>query len=188
MIDQFIKLQERVDDLERRFASSIRSGTVDSVDAKAGTVRLNIGQDSDGNKMLSPSIPYSQFAGALKVHSPPSAGQQMTMFSPSGDPRQASAVPMTWSNQNASPSSKGDENVITYGGFRITLDNGKLNVTKGAVSVDIADKVTIKGDVEIEGAFRVKGPAFEHNGKNVGEDHVHIRVMPGGGLSGPPQG
>ena len=52
----------------------------------------------------------------------------MTYFAPGSDPRQAVALPMTWSDQNKSPSDKGDENVLTFGSARVELRGGEIVV------------------------------------------------------------
>lgn len=171
---QLDELVARIGDLERRTRNMFRHGTVAEVDAANGTVRLKIGE-KDGKPFLSPAIPQAQFAGALKVHSPASVGQQMTLISPNGDFRQAVALPMTWSDQNASPSDKADENVLTFGSATITLRGDSLVVSVGGSSV------TISGD-----GIMTTGPELTHNGKNVGDDHQHRDVEPGGGTSGPP--
>lgn len=180
-------------ELQRRVAGMVTQGPVHEVDAAAGTVRIRVG-GTEQEPFLSPAIPYAQFAGALKVHTPPAVGQQMTLVSGSGDFRQGLAIPMTWSDQNPSPSSSGEENVATYGGFRIRLDNEHLIVTNGGLSFDLtASTVTIKvadvkieGNVDIKGDFKAHDGVFTHDGHNVGVDHVHTKVFQGGALSGPP--
>ncbi|WP_336801715.1 phage baseplate assembly protein V [Kaistia sp. MMO-174] len=179
--------------IKRRQDGQITQGTVHEVDAKAGTVRIKSGEDADGNPFLTPPIPYAQFMGALKVHSPPSVGQQMTVLNVAGDFSQGLAVPMTQSDANKSPSEKGDENVATYAGFKITLDGGKLQVTEGSLTftigggkVAIKADVTIDGDVKINGNFDTEGSSFTNNGKDVGAEHKHSGVTPGGSNTGPP--
>ena len=102
---EIVEVLQRLTNLERQVANQFRHGTVHEVDATKQKVRMNIG-GSDQEPLLGPWIPYGQIAGGLKVHTPPTVGQQMTMLSPSGDYRQAVALPMTWSDHNASPSQK----------------------------------------------------------------------------------
>ena len=179
--------------VERRQDGQITQGTVEEIDAKAGTVRIKIGEDEDGNPFLTAPIPYAQFMGALKVHTPPSKGQQMTVLNVAGDFSQGLAVPMTQSDANKSPSEKGDENVATYAGFKFTLDGGKIQITEGGLSVTIgAGKVAIKADVSIDGNVTIKGDfdtegsSFTNNGKDVGAEHKHSGVTQGGSNTGPP--
>lgn len=169
-------LMARVNDLERRLSRMVRHGTVHpgSTDPKAGTTRLRLG-GTDEQPYLSPPIKYAQVAGALKVHSPPSDGQQMTIFSPSGDWRQGTALPMTWSDQNQSPSDKGDEHVVTFGDVTITLKGGGVTVSVGGVSWSL----TGSGET-------TTGGMVKHNSKNIGDSHIHGGVEPGGGTTSVP--
>jgi len=124
---ELVEAVARVAELERRVAGMVRHGTVEQVDPQKQRVRLRLG-GTDDKPFVGPWVPYAQIAGALKVHTPPSVGQQMTLLSPTGDPRQAVALPMTWSNQNASPSQKGDEHVLTFGSCRIELRGNEIIV------------------------------------------------------------
>lgn len=177
--DLLTDLFRRQAETERRLDNMHKHGRVEEVDAKARTVRLRIG-GTDDQPLLSPHIPYAQFAGALKVHTPPSKGQQMTLLSPTGDFRQAIAMPFTWTNSNPSPSEKPDENVMTFGDWRLTLDGEKLEATKGETTLRLtgesahvkAAKVTVESaDVSLGG----------EGGKQVAR--IGDRVQVGGGSS-----
>lgn len=174
MTNPLLALSNRVAALERRASFSIRHAPVDQVDAAKGLVRLNLG-DGDAGKLLSPWIPYAQIAGALKVHAPPSAGQQMTYIAPAGDTKQAIALPMTWSNQNESPSEAEDENVITYGDVRITLRDDHLLIEVGGFAL----KVSAEG-------LAMAGGGVGHNGQDIGSTHKHPGIMPGAGITDTP--
>lgn len=138
-LDQFLAdLLRRTAEIERRQDGMIKQGTATNVDPKAGTVRIKFG-GTDEEPFLSPPIPYAQMAGTLKVHAPPSEGQQMTVISGSGDFRQGLAVPMTWSDKNASPSEKGDENVLTYGPVKITITATGLTASVGGTSISLSE-------------------------------------------------
>lgn len=165
----------RLAELERRVDGSQRHGVVHEVDPGAGTVRLRLGEGTDGEPFLSPPIPYAQTMGALKAHVPPSVGQQMTMMAPGGDWQQAVAMGLSASDANQSPSGAGDQNVITFGGATITLKGDALVIAVGGVSL------TVSG-----GGLAVTGGQITHNGVNIGDDHEHRGVVPGGGRSGPP--
>lgn len=67
--------------------------------------------------------------------------------------------------------------------------NCVLQNLDGSVKISLgADKITIKApNVEIDSAnVMINGAALEHNGVNIGDDHTHSGVDPGGGNSGPP--
>ena len=168
-------LLARVAELERRVSGTIRSGTVAEVDPARQRVRLDLGPGSAGGRFLSPWLPYSQAGGALKVHTPPTAGQQMTVLSPSGDMKQALAVPMTFSQANASPSGAGDQNVISFGDVTITLEGGALTITVGGVTAVIS-----------AGGLAITGGSVTHNGTVIDNTQTHSDVMPGVDNTGPP--
>lgn len=131
-IREIVELVARVTDLERRVAGVMRHGTVAEVDPGRQRMRLDFGPAHGGQgRFLSPWLPYAQFSGALRVHTPPTVGQQFTVMSPSGDFQQAVAVPLTHHAGNPSPSTAGDENVITYGNVRMTLSDDLVHVDVG---------------------------------------------------------
>lgn len=182
--EQFAALVGRIAEVERKQAGMMRHGTVAEVDPEAGTIRLKLGTSDAGGDFLSPSIPYSQMAGALKAHIPPSVGQQFTLIAPSGDWRQAVAVPMTWSNDNASPSSSGDENVLTYGDVKLLLDAGTVRAEIGGMTFELTeDAATVSvGGVTFEvsgGGVAITGGSVTHNGTDIGDTHIHGGVMSG---------
>lgn len=190
-IRELVELASRVAELERRYAGNMRHGTVAEVDPGKQIVRLNFGKDVDGKPFLSPWVPYAQIAGALKVHTPPSKGQQFTLLSPTGDWQQAVALPMTWSDSNKSPSSNGDENVLTYGNVRATIKDDLTQVHVGGTEFEITSghvKVKVGGvTVEISGdGVAITGGKVTHDGKNIGSSHIHGGVVPGGGLTDVP--
>lgn len=137
-------LMRRVAEVERRFDGAVQQGRVAEVDAQSGTVRIDYGGEN-GEQFLSPPIPYSQMAGALKVHAPPSVGQQMTVLNGGGDYRQGLALPMTWSADNAAPSSRGDENALTFGNVSVRMEDGKLVITVGNSTITVTD-----GSIELK--------------------------------------
>ena len=172
---EIAELAARIAELERRFSGMMRHGTVAEIDPTRHRVRLNFGNDIDGKPFLSPWVPYAQIAGALKVHTPPSKGQQFTALSPSGDWQQAIALPMTWSDQNAAPSTAVNEHVLTFGDVRLTIRDQLLEARVGAVTL----KVTPAG-------VAITGGKVTHEDKNIGATHVHGGVVPGGGSSAEP--
>jgi phage baseplate assembly protein gpV len=178
VLHELVELVMRVNELERRFASAFRHGTVEQVDAEKHVVRIRIGEpeeSSNGQPFLSPWVPYGQFAGALKVHTPPSVGQQMTMLNPTGDFRQAVAIPLTWSDANPSPSNSKDEHVLTFGDVRITLKSGSVAFKAGDHVMTVSASGTTFENGEIK-----------HDGKHIDKTHVHKDVEPGDGLTGVP--
>lgn len=175
-MDYIAAIVARLADLERRVAGMMRHGTVAEVDAAQGRVRLDLGPSSGEGRFLSPWVPYAQVAGALRAHIPPVAGQQLTLMSPSGDLRQAVAIPATWGPDNPSPSGAADANVITFGDVEITLAAGGLSISVDGVSLAITG-----------GGLAVTGGAVTHNGTNIGDTHTHTDTAGlGAGTTSPP--
>ena len=144
-VRELVELVSRVAELERRFAGVMRHGTVAEVDPERQRVRLDLGP-AHGTKgqFLSPWVPYAQFSGALRVHTPPTVGQQLTAMSPSGDFQQAVALPLTHHSGNPSPSKAGDENVMTYGNVRMTLADDLVRVVVSGTRLELSSaKVTL---------------------------------------------
>ena len=185
------ELVQRLNELDRRVSGMIRQGRVTDVDPAKQLVRLEIGRDENGQPVKGPWVPYAQHAGALKLHTPPSVGQQMTAISPSGDPQQATAMPFTWSGENSSPSQAGNEHVLTFGSVRLDLKAGSLKATVGGTTFEVSAsgvKVTAGGTThEITGGgVAVQGGQVTHDGKNVGSSHTHTGVEAGGAQTGAP--
>lgn len=151
-------LARRVAELERRMSNVIREGTVSEVDPVQKRVRLRLG-GTDEAPFLSPWVRYAQHAGDLKLHAPPSVGQQMTLHSPAGDFRLGQALPYTWSDAQPSPSDAGDEIVLTFGGVRICLTSEALLVELGASKLSITpDEILLKGsEILTDGVTRLDG-------------------------------
>lgn len=178
-MQELAELAMRVAELERKLAGMVRHGTVAEVDTAQGLVRLKFGTADGGGDFLGPWVPYGQTAGAVKAHIPPSVGQQMTVISPSGDWRQSIALPMTWSNENASPGSGADP-VITYGSVRIEVRTDGVKVSVGGASVELtANAFKMLADL-----VKAEGASLKHNAKEVGDKHGHETAPPG--PPGPP--
>ena len=189
---EIAELAARVAELERRVAGTMRHGRVAEVDPAEAWVRLDFGAATGGGRFLSPKVPYAQIAGALKVHTPPSVGQQMTVVAPAGDWQQAVAVPMTWSNQNNAPSDSGDEHVLTYGDWRITLRDNLLKFECGELTIEKTDggmTLSVGGTRwSFTGAGLTQtGGQIDHDGHRIDKTHRHTETATGPSLSGPPQ-
>lgn len=175
LANELAGIRRDIADIRRRSEQTVRHGVVKQVDPAKGLVRLIVGAGADGEEKLSPWIRYSQTAGALKFHSPPSVGQAMTLLSPGGDFQQAVALPTAFSDKNKSPSDKGDEHHMTFGSFGLIIKGDSAVLSVGGVSLTISS-----GGVDIQGG------KLTHDGKNVGSDHKHSDVTPGGGNTGDP--
>lgn len=170
-MNHLARIASRLSELQRQMAASHRQGTVAAVDATRGLVRLDLG---DG--MLSPWIPYVQTAGALRVHSPPSAGQLMAMIAPSGETEQGFATALSFGAGNVPPSTAPDQHVIAFGDVLLTLSAEGLTAVIGGVTLSVtADGVAITGG------------QVTHNGVNIGSTHRHGGVDRGGSSTDEPE-
>jgi len=178
--DILVQLIGRIARLEQRLDTTVVHGKVTDVDTEKQLARVQMG-GADGETYKSPWVPYGQTAGALKVHAPPSVGQNMTLINPAGDPSQGVLMPMTWNNQNASPSTKNDENVLTFGNVRIEIKNDRLFLKVGG------SEITVSGDkLQIKAATEFEGDSVKHKGKAIDNTHKHLGVRRGGETSDEP--
>ena len=205
--NEIAALVSRVAELERRMAGTLRHGTVAEVDAGAQRVRLDLGPSDAGGRLLSPWVPYSQLAGAMRAHIPPTEGQQFTVAAPGGEWEQAVALPLTFSDHIPSPGSAPDENVVTFADARFTLRDGFLEIEVGGAILRLTPDA-IEGelggsslritadDIKAEAGgvtMRVSGDGIEvdggdikHNDTSVGDTHRHDGVATGPANTGHP--
>jgi phage baseplate assembly protein gpV len=173
--DTIAQLLREVAELKRILPNLVKRGVVHEVDAKNWRVRLNYAAEGE-QPILGPWVPWKEHGGAIKSWLPPSDGQAATTINPVGDQRQGEAWPSGFTDQNKQPSEKGDENVITFGPWRITLDGDVLSIT--------GPKIKVKGDIEIAGNADFKDGHVKSNGKHIDDTHGHVSAPPG--PSGPP--
>lgn len=142
-------LRRRVADLERRQRAQTRTGVIDQVDPAQGRARVRL---QDGEKpFLTGWLPWEEAAaGSMKTHNPPSVGQQVRLFSESGDLTDATIQGSLNSDANARPSGAGDEYILaSVGGASITISGGgasmvlkvggsTVTLTAGTIVLDAA--------------------------------------------------
>lgn len=165
MFEAIIGMKVDVEMLKTAFGNSLKVGPVEQVDAKKG-YRLKLGEGPDGQPFLSPWYPHPESGGATGTWAPLSKGQIVGVINPGGDPRQGVLIRGGFSGVNPPISESLGENKFQFAGATITVSNGEVTITAG--------KVTIEGDVQINGS------SLKHNAKNVGDSHVHGGVIPGG--------
>jgi hypothetical protein len=84
-------------------------------------------------------------------------------------------LPLTWSDQNPSPSQSGEEHVLTFGTVRLTVKDNLAEIKVG----DVTMKVTSEG-------VAITGGRVTHDEKNIGSTHIHGGVVPGGDVTDVP--
>ena len=153
-----------VADLDRRLANVVRYGTITEVDPTAARARVTFGGET-----ASAWLHFSTSrAGGARVWSPPVAGEQVVVFSPSGDTGTGIIMGSVPNDAFPAPSSDG----ATY---RIDLPGGvSISVAGGAISITVPGGIIINGDVISDGISL--------------KLHVHDGVLPGGANTGQPVG
>lgn len=188
-------------------ATLIRVGTIASIDLAAARCTLRIG-DPDEEEIETPPLPWlAGRAGATRIWSPPSVGEQAMLWCPEGEI--AGGIVLTGLPCDAFPPA-GDsveEHILFADGATLSYDPqghiltatlpagataniacDQINIT-GAVS--ITGPLSVTGDVTIDGDLDLSGTATADTdvvggGKSL-KGHKHTGVTAGGGVSGAPQ-
>jgi phage baseplate assembly protein V len=192
MADRYDK---EITDLKRRVSNSVLVGKISSVDHEKGRYRVTAGElESDWIPMTTPR------AGKTSHYSSFEEGEQVILASPSGDLSQAVIIGAV-STGETQAGDKGnlhrvkypDGTVVEYDHeakrYKMDVASGggfQLNIGGGASIVASGEGVTIKGNIKLEGPVEIVGASVTHNGKNIGDDHIHTGVLHGGDVSGPP--
>jgi phage baseplate assembly protein V len=186
-------------DVERRVANTVRFGVIAEADYARARVRVRAGET------LTDWIPFTTArAGGDRTWHPVEIGEQVIVAAPNGDLRQAVVMGAVNSSANAAPGDRAtlsrtvyeDGTTVTYdreahaysmdvnaagtftltlGDATITAENGKMSLSAGGSTIEISG-----------GGVAITSAALAHNGKNVGDDHVHLDVAPGISTSGVP--
>ncbi len=144
-LERFVaELVRQKEELERRVHNLMRPGRVTEVDPKQGMVRVAYAVDEQGQDVISPLIPWTERAGAIKTWTPPAVGEQVLLFSPSGDVSTHSWV-LTggFSDQFKQPHDKGAEHVMTVGSTRITVKGDEMRIN--------SPKIVFEGETHLGG-------------------------------------
>lgn len=105
------ELVRRVADLERRLNNVMIPGRVTQIDAAKGLIKVAYGIDEKGQDVISPWIKWGETrAGNISTWHPPTVGEQLILFSPSGEiGAHTIAGPSVFSKQFPAPHDKADE-------------------------------------------------------------------------------
>lgn len=179
----FRRLLDRIELLERtlqrqqvRMNNMFREGEVKSVDPEKYTAIV------EAHGVESKPSPWLQQAGDINEWTPLSKGQRVVLVSPGGDVGRSFIIPGGFTDQVPQPHDKEAEKrvkignaVITHSasGFVLEVDGTKFEFTADGFK-------QTGGDQTHDGGKQL------HNDVNVGSDHVHGKVTPGGGDTGEP--
>jgi len=151
----------------------LRIGAVASVDLAGATATVQAGD------VLSPDLPWLEWAGSFRTWVPPSVGEQVLLLCPEGDI--AGGIILRGLFSNARPAPASDENPQIHGpaGLVITL-------TPDGLQIVAPGDVAIEGNVAITGTLTASEDVI--GGGISLKTHPHGGVQPGGGQSGGPVG
>lgn len=180
-----------LNDPRRLIGNLMRLGTIDSIDLAQGTVRVRVGE------LLTGDIPFAApRAGAVRIWSPPSVGEQVLLFCPEGDIAAGIILGALYSDAHPAPTSDGTFLIDFADGTRISYDPQahKLAIAlgaSGAAEITAPGGVTLNADVTLNGTLDATGKITSADdvvggGKSLTK-HKHLAVQPGSGVSGTPQ-
>lgn len=139
-------LHLRLTELERRQNNLITIGVIGSVDAGAARATVQIGE------LLTGPLPWlTTRAGQDVTWWVPTAGEQVVVLSPSGEPNQGVILPGLYCDAAPQPSSDPNKQVTTYqdgttvtydrAGHKLTIDlsgsTGTFLVQSGSSSIEL---------------------------------------------------
>ncbi|MDQ0314848.1 baseplate assembly protein [Amorphus orientalis] len=134
MLDVIVGMKTDIEMLKSAFGRALTVGPISELDAAKG-YRLDLGQGSDGKRHLSPWYPHPESGGATRTWMPLAKGQIVGVLNPTGDPRRGLVFRGGFSGQYPPPSDDFGENVLEFGGVRISVAEGTLVVTIGETIV-----------------------------------------------------
>lgn len=144
-------------DLARRLENLIRLGTVAAVDHGSARCRVQSGG------ILTAWLPWVERRAGLTRHwTPPTVGEQVIVFSPSGEPAAGVVLTGLYTDTHDQPSSSADDHVVSYpDGARVSYNHATGHLEAVGVqtaTVEAAVLVTIDApDTVITGRLRVEG-------------------------------
>lgn len=144
MAEDFEQLIFRLTEAERRIRNMVRYGRVAEVDPANARVKV-IDEDGGDHKLTTTWLPWAEVGGNVRTWHPPAIGQQVVMFSPSGNLGHAIVFPAAFSDQYPQPSSAGDEQIITIGSTTLKL-KGDEAVVETPHAIIKAGKVDLGGE------------------------------------------
>jgi phage baseplate assembly protein V len=186
-------------ELQRRLSNLVRHGKVSAVDFSGNgpRVRITIGDPTrPGHHLTTAWLRWSagRAAAGVRTFSAPEVGEAVTLLAIGGDLRNAVVLPGGLNTNDApAPGDRAGLHRTVYGdGTAIEYDAvaHRLVVSLGGggeVMITCPGTVTLKAPtVRIEGNVEVVGGDVTADGVSL-KQHLHTKVTPGTGLSGPPK-
>lgn len=188
---------KRQEDIPADLSELIRLGTIATVDLAAATCTVRYGDpdDDDGEAETPPIRWLAPRAGATRIWSPPTIGEQALIIAPDGQLAGAVALLGIWQDAFPPPGSTLAELIEYADGARIGYDPESHALTAilpdGATAlVEAPGGLTIRADVQIEGNVTLTGSlAASEDVTAAGislQSHKHGNVQAGTAQSGAP--
>ncbi|MGE4323548.1 MAG: phage baseplate assembly protein V [Sphingobium sp.] len=185
------------EDIPADLSELIRLGTIASVDLAGATCTVRYGDpdDDDGGAETPPIRWLAPRAGATRIWSPPTTGEQAIVLAPDGQIAGAVALIGIWQDSFPPPGATLAELVEYADGARVGYDPELHALTAilpdgGTALVEAPGGLTIRGDLAIEGNVVLTG------GLTATDDviadgisltsHKHDSVQTGGDQTGAP--
>ena len=170
-----------IEDLKRRVASLVMIGQAVEVQGDKVRLEFDARDPATGAPFRGPLTRRASAAGAggsgHKERNRPAVGETMVLISPNGEiGAHSRALPYGPTDESAEPGEDaGYPRVFAEGNASMAIKAGEIRLKVGGVTVTL----TAEG-------LRVTGGRVEHDGRNIGTDHVHGGIVKGGDLTDVP--
>lgn len=175
-------------DLARRLENVVRDGLIAEVDLPAARVRVDLAAEGEP-PVLTDWLPwYTPRAGTVRVWSPPSVGEQVTVLSPGGNLAAGRVLPALFSDNAPAPGTEATRVLVRYqDGAALSYDTEAhaLQITLpegGQAGIDAPGGIRLKGNVTIEdgGLTVAKGAEFGEDVSTSGKVVASMDVQAAG--------
>lgn len=128
-MNHYQRLVKSIADLQRQMANVMRYGVIEEI--KGDKVRVNLGKNHLGDDVISPWLNNGDLRGGSRVRRFYKKGQNVMVFSPNGDMRQAMFTPFAPNKNFLHPDhTKSDQDEETY-----QLEDLRIRQTKEGYTI-----------------------------------------------------
>lgn len=186
-------LRKRLAALERRMNTLILPGTAEANEGGKTKVRFD-DAGAGGKPFSSPLLPQASSSGkngqGVSSFRKIGIGEPVLVFSPGGELGKHSRVmPAGPVDDHPSPgTAESDGDVTSIGNAKFEVRDGFARVSVGGANFEIVDgKITLTAaEIRLVGNVTIEGAGVRHNGKNIGDSHVHGGVLTGAAMTTEP--
>ena len=169
-------LREQVQRLTVANKNMITRGTVVEVTDDDGIQKMKI------RGMYGEELADVQSLPGFGVSGNPPAGADVIIASAGGSKDGAQVIAVAHNQYRTSSQSPGDMAMSDAHGNSVVMNSGSVAIkSAGPLTIEAGGDITIKG-----GNVKIESGELTHNGKNIGDTHVHTKVVAGGATSGEP--